>query len=578
MARQAATITLILLLLMGASFAQRLASVLPAETIFAVGTEDVASHTDKLEPFIEEAERLKLADALSRLFGEDASGDAEAEEEFASAIPEALAEIDPLDLLGHDAWLAVSISSFNPMPAITLVARTAGDAGAHLGDAIRQAAEDEGAQSSSEGSVTIYEFTVEEDDSPFQVMALSQTNDVVVASTNPEVLRGVLRRLAGSGEAGFTSGDGYESTLGELGEANGYAFLDYEQLAAALQPLGTGIGYDLLIARALSGLQAIGTGGSIVSIEDDGLESASIRIPGAGDPALSALLVGQEPASRDPLQFVHPDALGVSVVHLDLPGWWNYLSELARSADELGNPDLDQMVMQFTGIDIRATLFDWMGTQAATITGELGSPVAPGVPSENLLGEVVYLLETTDEAAAGQGLSMLFGMAGGMVAGFADPSGSGAPAIEQRDSSGVQVTSFGIAPGVSVAYGVSDGWVLIGTSDEAIDRAFAARASGGGLQGELERLVGEIPQEATSFSLNDMQETLAQTGAQMAVQMQTFAGMSGGDIDFDALESAGTAIEEYFRFLAERAGGSFSYSVTEGAGVQRTYGQAEINW
>ena len=575
MARRLTGISFILLLLLGTVSAQRLAATLPQETILAVGTEDIASHANKLEPIIAEAERLELGQAFSAIFGSD---EALGEMEELDAVPQELADIAPLDLFGQEAWLSVSVSSFNPMPAVTVVSRVSASAASELGAALQESAAQEGATTVTEGDVTIYQFPLDVEDAPLQVMAVAQADDVFALSSNPEVLRGVLRRLAGANEPGFTQSEGYEQTLAPLGSGNAYFYLDMQRLAEALRPLANGTGYDQLIQRALAGLETFGRSASVTTIENDGFSSSSLRLPGSGDEMLTILLSGQQPASREPLTFVSPNALGVQVANLDIPAWWDYLGDLARSSTELGNPDLDQMVMQFTGIDVRTTLFDWMGSQAATIAGDLSAPVQPGVPSENLLGDTIYMIETTDEQAASQGLSMLFGMVGGMAAGFADPSGAGAPQIAQRVSSGVQVTSYDIAPGLHLGYAVTDGWVLISTSEEGMDEALAAHASGTGLGGVLGRLASDVPRNATSYAVSDMQETLEQSGAQMATQWQMFAGMSGGDIDFQALEEAGQAIQEFFSFLAQRAGGSVAYTVPEGAGAFRGYGMTEFDW
>jgi hypothetical protein len=576
MARRSALVsilTLALLLVAGSGVAQRLAAVLPEDTVFALGTEGLADHAGKLDEFTAEAERLGLAEALTELFGVGDPGD-----ELSDEIPEGLRELEPLDLFGREAWLSVSISSFNPMPAVTLAGRVSGDARSALADAISQAAEEQGAETASEGAHTIYLFPIEEADSPVQVVAVSQADDVLALSSNPDVLRGVLRRLAGSGEAGFTRSAGYSATLAELGSGNVYTFLDFGRLSEALEPLGAASGgFEVLVARVLGGVGTVGTGGSVMRVDDDGLSSEAIRVPGSGDQALTSLLASTRPASRDPLRFVPADALGVSVSNLDLPGWWSYLNDLARSSGMLEG-SLDDMVLEFTGIDLRSSLFGWMGPQTASITTGLGAPVQPGVPSQNLLGEVVYLVQAEDVSAANQGLSTLLATVSAMVAGFADPTGmGGAAAIEQREVAGVQVTSYRMGPGVTVAQAAVDGWALLATSDDAIDKALAARAAGAALTGELGRLARQVPDDATAYSLSDVGETLAQTGAQMVSQMQMFAGL-GGDLDFDALENAGETLEAFFAFIADRTGGGVSYTVTESNGVSRSFGSTEVNW
>lgn len=553
--------------------AQQLAALLPEETVFALGTEALAEHSGKFDSLLAEAERLELGEAFSELFGSET--DLELDEE----LPAELRELRPLDLFGQEAWFAVSVSSYNPLPALNIVSRTDGQATEQVAQALSRAAEEKAADTAMEGEERVYLFPVEGEDNPFPVLAVSQVDGVVIVSTNPDVLRGILRRLAGSAEEGFTASSRYQDTLGVLGRANFYSFLDYAGLAESLEPLGPASGFEPLIARLLAGVGSIGTTASVMRIEEEGASSESIRVPGTGDAEVASLLITEEPASREPLRFVPDGALGISVSRVNLPGWWRYLAEMARSSDELGNPNLDELVMQFTGIDLQSSLFEWMGNQAATITTAAAPSVEPGVPSENLLGETVYLVQTGDEVAAQAGLSTLLGTISSMVAGFADPAAQGgAPAISSRDVAGVQVTSYRMAPGVTLAQAVTEGWALIATSDGAIDAALEARASGDSGAGELARLAREVPDQATSYSLADLGASLGQTGPQLAMQAQMFAGMAGGQLDFEALENATEAIESFFALLAERAGGSINYTVSEENGSLRSYGKSEFSW
>lgn len=563
----------LLLLTAATGHAQRLASALPAETVFALGTEDLASHQDKLNTFIAEAERLELGEALAALFETD-----EPEGGAAGELSSELAELAPLELIGNEAWLAVSISEFNPIPAITFIARLSGEARVTLPEEIRRSAEEYGAETTSEGSATIHTFSIEAEDNPFPVLAVADASDVVVVSTNPEVLRGVVRRLNGSAEAGFTSTDAYGSTFGALGRGNFYNFIDLERAADGLEFLGPATGLDALVDQVRAAIGTFGTVGGVTRITSTGMSSEGISLPGSGDPAVAELLSNTEPASREPLGFVPDDALSISVNRFDATGWWNYLVELGRSSDQLGNPDLDELVTQFTGIDLRRTLFDWLGTELAVITTGVAEPVEPGLPSDNLLGETVYLLGASDGESAARGLAELFGTVSTMVAGFADPTGEGAaPGIERRQVDGVEVTSYAMGPGVRISHAVVGNWALIGTTDEAIDSVVAAGQRGTAPRGEIGRMARQVPDEALSFVVTDVNAVLGQSGAQLALQLQTFAGMSGEQVDFEALQAAGEKLERFFEFIADRAGGEYAYVLSEGNGTH-SYGFTEFDW
>src|SRR6056297_473664 len=111
---------LALVVLLGAGVAQRLPALLPADTAVALGLVDVQSQQARLQPFLDEAERLGLVGRLQAALPSDAD---DALDDGAAAVPEALSELGVLDLLGREAWLAVSASPFNPLPSLTLIAR-----------------------------------------------------------------------------------------------------------------------------------------------------------------------------------------------------------------------------------------------------------------------------------------------------------------------------------------------------------------------------------------------------------------------------------------------------------------------
>src|SRR5690606_22154397 len=118
--------------------AASLLDLLPADTFAAVGVEGLADHETKAQVFIDEWQRLGLGQLL-----EDAYADAEIEE-AADEIPESLRNADLLDLIGGEAWLTVSASSFNPLPAVTLVARLNADGQAAVDELLAEALAQEG--------------------------------------------------------------------------------------------------------------------------------------------------------------------------------------------------------------------------------------------------------------------------------------------------------------------------------------------------------------------------------------------------------------------------------------------------
>ena len=95
-----------------------------------------------------------------------------------------------------------------------------------------------------------------------------------------------------------------------------------------------------------------------------------------------ALLSADTAAATD--VSVPEDALGFTANAVDLSGWYDYLNELALTVPELGG-DLDSLILSFTGLNLRESVFSWTGDQLVTVTTGLGEAAEPGVSSENLL-------------------------------------------------------------------------------------------------------------------------------------------------------------------------------------------------
>lgn len=565
---------LLALALAGAAAAQDLGRLLPAETVFALGLRDLGAHADKLDAFVDEFERLGVGDALLALAdgGEDA-------EDAAAAVPEALRELDPLALLGREAWLGVSLSSFNPLPSVTLLARPEPEARAAVAEAIARWAERPDVEAFQEGGATLYVARFDDPDAPVPGAAWALDGELLALSSNPDELRGVLRRAAGAREVGFAGTDAYAATLGRLEPGNAATFVDYGRIATALAPLAAGAGFDGLVERLERAFVTAGASGTVVRVVADGLSSEGVQALNdrGGDLALFLLLTADRPAPAGLVDYVPSGAVSVTVAATDLEAWWNYLDDLVAGAPELGLSGIDEAA-GLVGLDLRSGLFDWVVPGTAVITTGVAEVAQPGMPSANLLGETVLVLGAEDEDAARVGLAQLFGTLGQTVAAFADPSGgAGAASTATREVAGTKVTTIAAIPGASLSYAVRDGHALIATSDEAMDAVLTGLA-GGGLPPALAGLRGRVPRDAASFTLSDDRATLEGTAQQLSGQLQLAAGLSGGaGLDFDAVEAAARAVEDYLGFVASRLGGSVSHARVEGGAVLRS-SHSTIRW
>jgi hypothetical protein len=391
----------------------------------------------------------------------------------------------------------------------------------------------------------------------------------------------VLRQAQGSAEPSFADGEGYLATLGSLGGGELFGYLDLGRVATSLSPLLRGLGFDRSIERLGSALQTAGAAAGVLRVTEAGLESEGIQLlRGDGrDLALFTLLARSDSAPRELLAVVPDTALSVSVDSTDLRAWWDYLADLVAALPELAIPDLDRTLRDLTGVDLRRDLVSWLDAGVVTVTTGVSEAVQPGIASEALLGEQVIGLVASDEAAARAGLRRLFEGFGATISLFTDPLARGGPVpTRERSVAGVAVTTYELFPGLSISVAVEDGIALIGTSEAGFDEALSALVAGGQLPARLARLVDEVPLEATTFTVSDDRATLLGTAGQFAAQVQLVAGLGGAaGLDFDAIMAASDALEEFLEFLAERLGGSVSWSLQDGATI-RTFGRSEIAW
>lgn len=563
------TLALALAAALGLAAAQSLAPLLPSDTLVAFGVQGLKQHEAKLQPIIDEWERLDLTNLLERAGGEDADDE----------LPAELKGLTLFDVLGDEFWIAASASSFSPLPAVVLVARVSDRASALFTKALADEQADATVESLTEGNISFEVYTSDDDD---LTLAVARDGDFVALTTNPDTMRGVLRRYQGAAEPNFTDSPAYAATLAGLTPAAVSFLIDLPAAAKVAQPLAGGLGFDKSIERVAAMLKTVGVVASVARLTDAGIETLSIQALGdrSLDPGLYDLLTAKGAYPAGVLGFVPDTALGVQAGNLDLGAWWRYLNQLVAGLEELGVGDLDTFLAENIGLDLNQMLFSWMGAGAGTITMSIPSAAAPGMAQGNVLGDAVYLLAVTDEAAAQAGLAQFLTMATSMASSFMDPSG-GAGLVQPttRTSAGVNVTSYDLGEGITFEIAFSGGYLLLATSSTGMDAALAAGADGAaGVSGSLAALQPNVPAAAVSMALSNDQASLRALADTLLSQFGMAAGLAGSeDLDFEAVEAAGAALTQFVNFVADKFGGSYSYQVVDG-GVVRGYGLSQVSW
>ena len=586
----------LVLTLGGLASAQNLAKLLPEETFLAFGMQDLEGASDKLADFSAEFGRLDVLGALTALAASESSGMSggtasggtasggagsdggmmsgsavAAMENLSPDEKQALEALGSLDVLGQEAWIALSASPYSPLPALTLVTRVT-PAGAEKVQALLDKAGTQGVQTLEESGTTFYQLELQGTD-PLQVLAYTLTDDLLALSTNPDELRGVLRRYKGADEPNFETADTYQSTLGTLRQGTFYSFFDYARVAEVVAPYAQNLGFDPLVKRLSQAFTTAGAAGGVVSLTDDGLVSEGFQAVNrdGGDASLYALLTADTPATTEVT--VPTRALSFSATAFNFSGWYDYLNELARTVPELGG-DLDSLVLSFTGLNLSESVFSWTGDQLVTVTTGLSAPVQPGVPSENLLGQAVYLIKTKNAAAAERGLGELLQSLSQIANNLGSAQGSGGqPQRSQETLAGANVTRFDLSPGATLFYTVQNGYALIGTSEKAMAAALGAQTS----EGQTGLFEG-VPKGATSYTYTDDQATYQNLSQTLSSQIQTAAGMGGGaNLDFAAVEKASDATEKFLSFVATRLTDATSYTERANGGV-RSHSETAVSW
>ena len=576
---------LLLAALAPAARAQDLQRLLPADTAVALGLHELDDARELLAPFVDPWVELGVGEALAEVLGGlDAAGlmgvplDAD-ELDGGFDVPTELEGIEIWDLLGREAWLGVSVSPFNPLPAVTLLARIDGETGVRF-DALFAREIAGGALALDEGALGFIVVALDGGGFP---LAAARDGDLLALSSNPDVLRGVLRQRQGSTEPSFGDAPRAAATLGALGEGQLHGFLDLGPLARSLAPLAAGVGFDASVERLLELFDTLGPIAGVTRLSEDGTATTTLQQlqQSGGDDALIALLGAPAAAPRELLGWVPEGALSVQVSALDLQAWWRYFSALVADLRELGVPDLDRTITDVLGIDVARDLVGWSAPGLIVVQTGLGQTAELGAPASDLLGETVFGLRTTDDAAAEAGLRRMLEELAQRVALFADPFAEpGANAVvvvRELTLAGVGARAYDVLPGLTLVTAVADGMAWIATDEAGLERVLLAGRGGAQLPAPFADLADLVPADATAFTLADNRASLAATGDALKQQVQLLAGFGGGGIDFDAVERATDALEAYLEAIAPRFGGTVSWSSHGGAGQLRSDERAFID-
>lgn len=581
--------TLLVVALFTTVSAANLTGYLPNSTALAFGGVDFKGNEHVFDTFIDEWNNRGLTDLFKAVLGDEFDEDD-------IDMPDELADLEFLDVLGTEFWFAVGGNVFESedmIPDVVFVAELTGNAKGILENLFESEVANGDMVVETVGDMRVYT-------DEFAEVAVGFDGDVLVLSTRidgvAEARSRNLNRMAGIAQSPAWSG-----TVGAVPNGTLYSFMDFSALsepALMLEMLaGEGVG-----VRLQGVLEAIGAFGSVTTITADGMES-EIRLlhgdGGAADAGLTALIAGQGQRVANPEfdRFVADGALAYQNMSGDFAGSWNWFNGLFEGLpllEEIGfDSNVNDLIAAFTGVDVTNDLLSWMTGEAATVTLSYPTDMSLDVMTLNttditelnlatFMGDSALILGVTDGALAENTISQLLPTIGMFASMMADPFGEEMhfPMAQMSDVGGVTVSGWPLLGGdhATMYTATVDSYLVFATSEHAMMETIQAYQSGGGIPASLNPVV-EIPANASAYSHANAQaafESITRSyGAQLATMSMLFS--DDDDMDFEAVETIGNALIDFLEFVGSRFSYASGYSVYED-GVSITYGKTLINW
>lgn len=422
--------------------------------------------------------------------------------ELAAACPAADAALEGLDphALLDEGLLAVVVAPFAPVPNVLALVRARDvAAAATVQDALVACF---GGPSFDQDGVPLHVLG----DGGDLPLVVARVGDVFVAGTDPNLVRGAIRRANGAAEPSLADG-ALGAARARLAPGGLDVAFDAGAVANVVEALGGSVPPDAepLVARALAALRTLGAGAARVGWDADGLRLEQVlAVPqDAPDAALARLLTAAPRAGR-PL-WVPAGSVQVASNHVPVRAWVDYVDGWLADLEPLTGlrADLRGLAADHLDLDLDAALLGWVGETVHTVTLEpLGTDLRGWVYGP----ATVMLVPVADEAAARAGVRLLGPAALRAIAQLAlldsamsDPFGAdpfapspadagldalfgeGSVAIDTVVIAGVEADRLRMGPTTDVAIAVLDGHLVIASPPRALAALLATRSGGGDL-------------------------------------------------------------------------------------------------
>lgn len=490
--------------------AQSLAELAPGSSLVTLGFSKPGPVLDTLGDDLAELDWARAAETLEQLgrFLEQSGAAAEIDRDFeefigillslrdfdqdevideAFAFCPAAGDIlldDPSLLVGEDALLTVSLSEFSAIPSVTALAQMAddqADAAANLQTALLDCLEEVGAplETLQEGDTTLY---LVGDGSDLPVIVASIGN-VYIIGTNPETVRGVVRRANGEDSPNFAGTGLYQNAsmvLDQDGVSLSINFDGLAQLAGSFRGMVVGNAPDAAsyaYDRGTAVLRTLGGYAGNLGASDEGLLFETILTvnPEGGDPALADLLLCDTCTVSTP-SFAAADSVTVFAQYVALEELFDYLQDWVDGAEEfIGPVDTRELLQSEFGFDIDVALFNWLEQEVYTVAYE---PISSDLATLIYQPAQVLGIAISGQEAAEAGFAEFEQLLPILISLVSQASGDEFPvdiltqvATDSFEYEGINVDTYRFSANVDLGVAYVGDLLLIGSPFYAIERA-----------------------------------------------------------------------------------------------------------
>ena len=540
--------------------AQTLSKYAPQGAMLAVQLNDLGGVRKNASSFVKEFDRLKLPSVLA-----EASGASKSDQKATEAQLN-----DFLTLLDREGFVAIYASAKSTVGYL-LAARPASNAEKQI-----KAMQANAVKNGGLGSLKIQGFPVYR--STF--MNFGYSGGLAYAASDTNILGKFLASVKGvNKELTLGGSSSFAQVMNEVGTGNMRLYADLRNVTQLGRAVIDGLDPELpgvKLEPVLDAITTLGRFGGAWKLSSEGIESTQYLVPEKRgvDKQFAQLMTPTTATDLKAAEVIPASAVGFTTQHLDVGGWYNWLSGLVDRTG-LNDGGLAPFFKQEFGLDVQKDVLSWMSGEYATATFNLKTTAnAAGANPLAMLGDGVTYLGVSDEAAAKNSLARMLPKLIETGLSLANQN-KGNLSPTKTTISGVEVTRYPISQGVALVTAIKNGFLMLSSSDQAM---LAALSSGARLNDSptFKTAMARVPKDALSYGYGDTTASLNSTADTIGSLLDV--GLSlGFDLKPSTARGLSSGLKGMLNFTADRAGSAVSWTEAVANGT-KTKSFQPVKW